>query len=342
MKYKESSSQSSEYLRLTIPLMSKQAAALTPMSFAVWYEYVSNTNPRLNQDIDALLQKGQTLTNEITESLYLKYISECDEEMMKRVHADVRRILVNLSNSAAKTKDEAFQFDHSLEQYGSQLEGLSDGKSVQRIVDQLLVDTRAMRVSVSALQDELAETRLEVDDLRTELKKVKEEAITDSLTGLLNRNGFSKVMEQLLPNPDRSKEHPSLLLLDIDRFKHVNDTYGHLLGDKVIKYVANTLRKRIKGKDTAARYGGDEFAILLVETTLAGACAVAEDIRKTIEKGYVRRTDNDQSIDNITVSIGVARYCGDESSIELIERADQALYTSKTEGRNKITVNERQ
>lgn len=338
MKYKDSPSQSGEYLRLVVPLMAKHQAPAHPFSYAVWYEYVSGINQQLKKEIDALLDQGQTLNSEQIEALYRKYISECDETTMLQLHADMRRLLTNISESAAQTGDQASRFDDALERYGSQLEQGMDVGSVQRIVDGLTADTRVMRDSVSDLQARLSESRREVDVLRNELKRAREEAVTDALTGLVNRKGLSEAMEEAIAMVTKSSEIPCLLMLDIDHFKRINDNYGHLLGDKVIQFIGKTLQSSIKGRDTAARYGGEEFAILLPETTLQGAQAVGENIRATVERGRIRRMDNKESIGAITVSVGVARYRDGESISEFIGRADKALYASKHGGRNRVTV----
>jgi diguanylate cyclase len=338
MKYKETPSQSAEYLRLVVPLMAKQQAPAHPLSYSVWYEYVSGINQQLKKEVDALLGQGQILNNEQIEALYRKFLSECDETTMLRLHADMRRLLTNLSESAAQTGEQASRFDHALERYGSRLEEDMDVGSVRQIVDGLAADTRAMRESVSGLQTRLSESRQEVDVLRNELKRAREEAVTDALTGLVNRKGFSEAMEEAISLVTRSAEIPCLLMLDIDHFKRINDNYGHLLGDKVIQFIGKTLQSSVKGKDTAARYGGEEFAVLLPETTLEGARALAENIRSTVERGRIRRMDNKESIGAITVSVGVARYRDGELASEFIGRADAALYASKHGGRNRVTV----
>jgi diguanylate cyclase len=131
---------------------------------------------------------------------------------------------------------------------------------------------------------------------------------------------------------------PSLVMLDIDHFKSVNDTHGHLIGDRVIRFVAQVLEKNIKGKDTAARYGGEEFTVLLPETPATGAKSVAESIRKAVANAQLVRADNKKPLGQITISAGVATFAAGEDVMEFINRADQALYRSKNEGRNRVSV----
>jgi diguanylate cyclase len=168
---------------------------------------------------------------------------------------------------------------------------------------------------------------------------LKGAAMTDPLTGTLNRRGFEAQIEAIFDNPELAniKGH-CLLMLDVDHFKHINDNYGHLLGDRVLAAIAHTLRIKVQGQDIVGRLGGEEFAILLPNTNLDGAFAVAEHIRQAIERGKIRRLDSNESIEGITISIGISKRKNNEKLNDLIARADKALYTSKKEGRNRITI----
>lgn len=339
MRYDDSLDQSAEYLRLVIPLCSQHGIATNPINYAVWYEYVCGRNTALKLDIDAYAAKGKQLSDEEIEALYMKHVSECDEQTMERLHLDMRRLLNNFSNLATRTNDEASQFGNSLQEYRERLNARDLEKSnVLEIVGGLLDSTRAMRRFVSSLQESLQENKREVEALRKELKRIKEEAITDPLTGLRNRKGLFSAIEKAISDLKRSKQSLCLLMIDVDHFKRINDSYGHLLGDKVLQLIGKTLRQRTKGNDTAVRYGGEEFSVLLPETTLAGARTVAEDIRKVLEQSRIKRLDNNQTIDGVTISIGIAQYRSGESVEAFIHRADGALYTSKQRGRNQITL----
>ncbi len=128
----------------------------------------------------------------------------------------------------------------------------------------------------------------------------------------------------------------SLLLLDIDHFKQFNDTYGHTIGDHVLKLLATTLRESIKGQDTAARYGGEEFAVILPRTAAADACKLAENIRQRVTSKSVVNRKTGGTFGRVNVSIGVAEMRLGEPIRRFVERADQALYTAKRTGRNRV------
>ncbi|MES9970163.1 MAG: GGDEF domain-containing protein, partial [Candidatus Thiodiazotropha sp.] len=129
-----------------------------------------------------------------------------------------------------------------------------------------------------------------------------------------------------------------LVLIDIDNFKEINDNYGHLLGDKVLRAVAELLTRHTKGKDSCARFGGDEFAILLPDIGSDNARSLAEYLRSVIEKIVLKRPNTGAVMGGISVSIGVAAFRFGENSEDFLNRCDQALYRSKSLGRNRVTL----
>jgi diguanylate cyclase (GGDEF)-like protein len=157
-------------------------------------------------------------------------------------------------------------------------------------------------------------------------------SVTDPLTGLLNRRYLEKRLDEEI---DRSKRHRfpmSVMMLDVDEFKSYNDTFGHTAGDTALKIVADVLKEAVRGEDVAARYGGEEFSILLPQTTATEAAAIAERIRRQIEKTEFPKR-------RVTVSIGIASSAINAGSPEeLINAADSALYEAKNQGRNNVQI----
>lgn len=164
---------------------------------------------------------------------------------------------------------------------------------------------------------------------------LKAASFTDHLTGVSNRRHFMPLLQQEIIRGNRYKHPVCLLMLDIDHFKDVNDTHGHLTGDLVIREIANICSQSARQIDVVARIGGEEFAILLIEANLSGALVVAERIRDAVEKNVVRSV---AGVDiSVTVSLGVAQQqMGNESEERLIELADKALYQAKELGRNRV------
>jgi diguanylate cyclase (GGDEF)-like protein len=174
-------------------------------------------------------------------------------------------------------------------------------------------------------------------ELQKALKQVQRLAITDPLTGLFNQRHFTTAAEAEVQRACRYERSLSAIMLDIDHFKRVNDTYGHTIGDHLLQEVAESCRRELRKVDLVGRYGGDEFAILLPESDLAVARQVAERLRKTIAR---RKLHTAKGPATVTVSLGVAAVDCEDTALEtLLSRADKALYVAKRKGRNQVRTN---
>jgi diguanylate cyclase (GGDEF)-like protein len=169
-------------------------------------------------------------------------------------------------------------------------------------------------------------------------ESIQRSAITDHLTGLSNRSYLESRLESEIRRARRYGEHLSVLLLDLDDFKAINDTRGHVTGDRVLTEVGGIVQRSVRDVDIAARFGGEEFLVVLPETPRIGALVVAERVRENVEKHFRRRHDNGKAI-KLTLSGGLACYPEDaEDPSTLISRADSALYRAKRHGKNSIEV----
>jgi diguanylate cyclase (GGDEF)-like protein len=161
-------------------------------------------------------------------------------------------------------------------------------------------------------------------------------AFTDYLTGLRSRGYFEQQLELEFKRAERRRQKFALLMIDIDHFKELNDTYGHHVGDQVLRDVASILMKDMREVDTVARYGGEEFVIILPETTEPGAQYVAQRLRRAVEQAKFF-AGSPQAIQHLTISIGIAVFDTDaQFKRDLIEFADAALYAAKRAGRNQV------
>jgi diguanylate cyclase len=190
----------------------------------------------------------------------------------------------------------------------------------------------------SSLSTKLAQSSQEMEKLRASLRQARAEALTDALTGVANRKLFDETLRLRREEADAEKTDLSLILCDIDHFKSFNDTWGHQTGDQVIRFVASALTKFALPDHLVARYGGEEFAMIMPRTPLKEAARLADQIRMAIEaKRLVRRSTN-ETIGAVTVSFGAALYAPGETPSQLVARADECLYMSKRNGRNRVTM----
>ena len=168
------------------------------------------------------------------------------------------------------------------------------------------------------------------------LRKIEELAVTDPLTGLMNRRRFNGILADQLLVAERFGEPFSVIMLDIDHFKKVNDTYGHPFGDRVLQKVTEAMKQAIREVDVPCRYGGEEFIILLRKADKATASVTAERVRSIVARNIIK--DGNISL-NITVSVGHAQYPSDSADAkELVHFADQALYRAKNGGRDRVVA----
>lgn len=226
----------------------------------------------------------------------------------------------------------------TLEQRQRELEAPLEQMALRGAVSSLIGDTENVRVLTGELIDRMECSAREVNALRAQLTQAETDALVDPLTGLSNRRGFERAV-QTLQESRGSLASCAVLFIDIDHFKSINDQHGHALGDCVLRQVGALIRDSIKGRDIAARLGGEEFVVLLTDTTIAGAWVVGEQLRDATAHCSVQRQDGLQ-IDRVTMSIGVAMADVDEEVATLVERADAAMYRAKRNGRDRITCAE--
>ncbi|MDZ7923960.1 MAG: diguanylate cyclase [Marinagarivorans sp.] len=180
---------------------------------------------------------------------------------------------------------------------------------------------------------EVAANRLQLQRANSKLHIISQ---TDGLTGLLNRKYWEEGLTHEFKRFQRYKHNCSLIMLDIDHFKRINDTYGHPAGDEIIRNTAQILKNNLRDIDICGRYGGEEFTVTLVDTNLDGAMLVAERLRAAIERNTIYY---DEHVINYTISIGIAEIKdGTKSHTEWIEHADKGLYRAKRAGRNQTQI----
>jgi diguanylate cyclase len=309
----------------------------TPENYAVWYAYATGLLPELKRTLDILMSNNQEFTPALNAELYNRF---CDTgrhfNLLDETGGRLQYALEQVSRYIKSASGDATAFSKALDQYSSEMGGAPGDQEMRALVSGLILESQRMAERNRTLEDRLSASSGEIAELRQNLEVVRREALTDALTGIPNRKYFDSRLRDAVRDAMESGESLSLLIADIDHFKQFNDTYGHQLGDQVLRLVARTLTDSVKGRDTPARYGGEEFAIILPQTRLLDAVGLAEQIRKTITRRRIVRRNTGDDYGTITLSIGVSCYRPGEQLLQMIRRADDALYQAKRSGRNRV------
>lgn len=340
MEYSDTMEQAAEYVRIALPLMTKHNVPATPINYAIWYEYVTGRNGDLKQAVDGVVTSARRFSDELSRELYRRFLADEDPDSLSEAREGLRKILAELMDYLAKAGGHTSRYGEVLETYSKRLVDQLDVEEIHRIVNGVLSETKTMKASSQALRERLEVTTQELDNLREEFQRVRQEAATDPLTGVANRKTFDDALMQAALKASEKGTSLCLLMIDVDHFKRFNDEYGHIVGDEVLKLVAQTLTMNVKGGDLVARYGGEEFAVILPDTPLRGALSVAENIRSRFDGQSFKRKSTGKSIGNLTISLGTALYKSGEPLTALVQRADAALYHAKEHGRNKVSSEE--
>lgn len=311
----------------------------TPENYTIWYHDIAQTNPDLSKTLRMIEAQGKAFSGDLCARLYQRFYGSGQQtrlidETCERMEQTMSRILAQMGDVTTGTSN----YGNALEGFRAQLAEPESVGEVRGLIEDILTETRNMQERTKELEQALDESTKELASISDHLVAARHQAMTDGLTGIANRRYFDERLEDLTAEATRDNEQLCLLIGDIDHFKAFNDTHGHRVGDQVLKQVARTLTQCIKGRDVAARYGGEEFAVILPHTDLKGALRVSEQIRQSIAKKKIRLKSSGQTLGAITMSIGASLYLPGESKVALVERADQALYRAKAEGRNRTVA----
>ena len=338
MRYQESATESAELLRLILPRVAKHGGAYVPTTYALWYEYLAGVNPKLIAAVDRRLQDAAQLTQDEIEGLYAKYIDTREASTLEAYQAGLSELMRRMGEIAASSGAGTADYAKTLAQCEQDLSTISDPAGVSRIIQSLVTSTNTVRQSTETLHQEVTATRDEMQQLRGQMGVLQNQAQTDPLTRLRNRRGFEQAVAEYLQGSEVDLGGCTVMIADIDHFKRVNDSYGHLVGDQVIKALAQVLQNNVKGRDIAARWGGEEFIVFLPATAAAGAVRLAEQLRLAFSKTRIKRGGKQEVSDPVTISIGVAEIESGEALERAVDRADRALYQAKGDGRNCVRV----
>ena len=312
--------------------MQAHGVAPTPSHFSVWYAYHTGQNSDLTRTMDVLLSNHCPIDDQALDQLHGKFFKPpVSERALCEKTIRARDTLKTVLNLVEKAKGDAEGNEISA-QFIANVQSLAD------LIDSLVEETSRFVGRSERLGLDLRQSSDKIDALERTLEDLRREATTDGLTGIANRRYFDMTLLTMTGDAMNSGDDLSLLLIDIDHFKKVNDTWGHATGDAVIQFVAATLARKVRGQDCVARYGGEEFAIILPATSIDAAVRVGENIRNGLSRNPFVASTGEETVGAVTVSIGVACYEPGESLAQLVQRADTALYQAKKTGRDRVVA----
>jgi diguanylate cyclase len=309
----------------------------SPRNYEIWYSYATGYNPSLNQMINELLTRDGNLTDAELDQIYETYFSPARitdriDKVGSRVMDEMDQVMAMIEAAAGSTST----YSESLADAKQQLGRVKDREGVRAIIQSLVQTGQEMAQTNQKLEARLSASKQEINQLQENLETVRTESLTDPLTTLSNRKYFDQALEREIAGAIAKNEPLSLLMTDIDHFKTFNDRYGHLTGDQVLRLVGAAVKQNVKGQDIAARYGGEEFIVVLPDTTLRSAVAVADQIRRSVMTKELIKRSTGEHLGRVTISIGVATLHRTENAAALIGRADSCLYGAKRAGRNRV------
>jgi diguanylate cyclase len=335
MRYTETREQSAELLRAVVARMGGHEAAFNPLCYAVWYEALAGTNTPLKQALEACLKVTPRLDDTAIARLHARYISPVDEPALRRASGDLQDLMSGMAASAESTGKQAGAFGEQLSGLTDALRG-NDGGRLGPLLDEAIAGATGMKHTVQALSEQVEASRREIERLHGDLTRARDEALIDPLTQVLNRKGLDLELQRMLQSPPAPGGSLGLVMIDIDHFKGVNDTHGHVMGDRVLQVVAQALRTGAPASMRLARYGGEEFAALCSHCSPEAALAEAEAMRLRVKAIRVRDRRTKDVVLTVTVSAGVAIAQPGEEAAALVARADQAMYAAKRGGRDRV------
>ena len=310
-----------------------------PRNFTLWYAYHSGIHPDLTETIDQLIEAGGSITEQRNEVLYERFFGSVQfVESIEHTDREMGDLLERTRADLESAGSDAQAFGNTISALTGTVETAEDADELQGLIDGIIAECRLMDERNQTIEQKLEQSSKRIGSLHERLDAVKKETMTDSMTKLANRRAFDSQLGEETVQAAELGESVSLLMLDIDHFKRFNDSYGHQVGDQVIKLVARTLVQTLKGRDIPARYGGEEFAVILPSTELEKAAQVAEKIRQKLASCNMTRRGGGEDYGQVTLSIGAALYRPGEALGDFVARADKALYAAKEGGRNRVVT----
>jgi diguanylate cyclase len=305
-----------------------------PKSYALWFKYASGDSGLLSAAINTRLTRNGTLGAADIEELHDAHIAPGQvQDKSTRIGARLAGEVDQIVATLEVAEDNTSHYSRDLVDAAQRLSSTVNRADVRAVIDALAQATRSLTEKNARLQTQLQAMSEEIAQIRREIVDLRTESQTDPLTGLGNRRFFVTALERAIVESRGTNEPLTLLIADVDGIKAINQNYGNIVGDRVLRFIAMVTKEAITGRDVAARYSDDAFAIILPKTSLPPAVRIAEQLRHAVMKcELVRRTTGEKA--RLTLSVGVASLDKRLPAQGLIETAEMCLHAAKRAGSN--------
>ncbi len=317
--------------------MQERNLPVTARTYHVWFAHRVGWYPEMSLEIERAMARGNPLSEEFCDVLYAKHIaSDSHAAALHEAEDAARQLIESVLGDIEGSSGATSKYSNALGDVVERLGGQATENDVRLIVKSLIEETTKMETVSNQLRQNLEQATRDIGQLQQELKQLEQENLTDPLTGLNNRKALDRHFAACLQTYRTVGESFCVLMLDVDHFKSFNDTYGHDVGDAVLRNVSNTLSDMGHATAVPHRFGGEEFCVLVGGATLDDGIALGEEIRQKISARHLKIARTGEKINPITISIGVALVSSTDNADALIQRADQALYLAKESGRDNV------
>ncbi|TWU41359.1 Diguanylate cyclase DosC [Novipirellula aureliae] len=328
-----------EYARQALGYIGKFQTPPTPNVYEVWYRYAEGNCPPINEQLSYAIHDAKSADYELLNQLHEQFLAWNDRaaitgdlgEQLSLTIEDVESILSEQRSTHDDFQDATGKMSDRVETQQLAPETL------KMCIDSILASNRAIQSQIDKMAIGLDESRSQIRYLRDRYLESQKQIMKDPLTGVGNRLFFETMVNDAINHRQQSNRHSILLLIDLDKFKYVNDTFGHSTGDQVLKFVSTHL-ERLAVDASVARYGGDEFAVFLSTEQPNGGVEQAETICEFFASNEMEKRETGAYSGKLTISVGGSMLRESDTGSTWFERADRLLYSAKNSGRNRAMV----
>lgn len=301
----------------------------TTANYDMFHRHLTGSDRKLSRQIDDAIARHGAVTPEALKDM-AGIMPQTTPRQLTKLAEDVTGQIAQIIDLTARSGQNASEF-------GAVLEAADFGGDPVAVVATLLSATRSMIRKSGDLENQIRKISDEAKSLRTDLAEARERAASDPLTGLANRRAFDAALKEAVDASRTGKTNMAVAVVDIDHFKHINDNYGHDVGDRVIKYVANLLTTT-QGAPFVGRYGGEEFVLIFPGIDTAEAYRRLEQVRAKLSDTRLTVEGTGKPLGRVSFSAGISGPPIRTTSTTMMKSADNALYRAKHQGRNQVEI----